>query len=111
MLSAYLVIGVSWRVMACFCVRVEFMPSIISSRLTASCVALSIVFGLLCKKCLFLAKEDENHDSHFFVSLFRPLWAHFRCLLVPLCLLVPSSRAALCSAVLCMAFGEMIVVG
>ena len=50
MLSAYLVIGVSWRVMACFCVRVEFMPSIISSRLTASCVALSIVFGLLCKK-------------------------------------------------------------
>ena len=36
--------------MACFFMRVEFVPSIISSLLTASGAALSIVFGLLQKK-------------------------------------------------------------
>ena len=33
-----------------FCVRAEFVPSIISSQLTTSCAALSIVIGLLQKK-------------------------------------------------------------
>ena len=33
--------------MACLCVRVEFVPSIFSSQLTARCAALSIVSGII----------------------------------------------------------------
>ena len=36
--------------MACLCVRVEFVPSIFSSQLTASCAAVSIVSGMIQKR-------------------------------------------------------------
>ena len=49
--------------MACFCMRVELVPSIISSLLTASGAALSIVFGMLQKNIVFLKTPKDTSKN------------------------------------------------
>ena len=57
--------------MACFCMRVEFVPSIISSLLTTSGAALSIVFGMLHKRHFGGAANNVSSIVLYVIGLVR----------------------------------------